>query len=84
MSKKIVTGDFPGGPVVKSPCFHRSVPGWGAGTPYAVRGGGKGWRGGTEGGRENEGKKEGRKKIVWRDGNTFDKGSKARVGQSIT
>ena len=31
--------------------------------------GGKRWRRGMEGGRENEGKKEGSKKIVWRDGN---------------
>ena len=59
-------GYIPGGPVVKNPCLHSSIPGWGTRISYAVRRGREGWNGGREGGREEERK---RKKIVWRDGN---------------
>ena len=50
--------------MVKNPCFHCSIPGWGTGLPYAVRGGREEMER-RNGGREGEG----RKKIVWRDGN---------------
>ena len=70
MSKRIVSGDFPGGPAVKNPCFHCSVLIGELGSHMLSGEGGKGWGGGREGGREDEGKKEGRKEeIVWRDGN---------------
>ena len=61
MSKRIVSGDFPGGPAVKNPCFHCSVLVGELGSHMLSGEGGKGWGGGREGGREDEGKKEERK-----------------------
>ena len=47
-------GYIPGGPVVKNPCLHSSIPGWGTRISYAVRRGREGWNGGREGGGKEE------------------------------